>query len=159
MSRGNGSTGARPTADEVLQRQTKALQARNSGLTWEQTAQFAGYSNRQNAQKAVMKLLQANAVESVDEHRALSALRLERLLQSVWARALQGDMAAWDRAERAVMDLARLMGSIMPTKIEVTDEMDREIKALAAALSKGDAFDITDLPQLPEAVESQEEEV
>lgn len=153
-----GSTGSRPTADEVLQKRTRALQARNAGMTWDQAAKVAGYSNRQNCQKAVLELLQTHAVENVEQYRALTSARLERLLASVWARAAGGDLAAWDRAERAVMDLAKLHGAIMPTKIEITDEMDREIAALAEALQVGDTFDITTLPDAPAEVASGEEE-
>jgi hypothetical protein len=113
----------------------------------------AGYANASNAQKAAMQLLEDTAAETVEQYRAITSRRLERLLASVWSAALSGDGPAFDRAERTVMDLAKLHGAIMPTRVEITDEMDREIAALAQTLATEDGtFDITSLDRNTEEV-------
>lgn len=141
--RKGGTPGSRPTKAEVVVKQTKALQAKQAGMTWAQAAKVAGYANASNAQKAAMQLLDDTASETVEQYRALTSRRLERLLATVWTQALGGDGAAWDRARTITMDLAKLHGAIMPTRLEITDEMDREIAELAAILQAEDgAYDI-----------------
>jgi hypothetical protein len=144
--RKGGTPGSRPTKAEVLQKQTRVLQARLAGMTWAQSAKVAGYANASNAQKAALQLLEDQASTTAESYRHLTSMRLERLLATVWSAALGGDGAAWDRARQVAMDLAKLHGSIAPTRLEITDEMDREIAALAATLGSDETWDITTLP-------------
>lgn len=145
--RKGGTPGSRPTKAEVLDKQKRVLEAKKAGMTWAQAAKVGGYANASNAQKAAMALLEDTASETVEQYRAVSSLRLERLLAAVWANALAGDGAAWDRARQVTMDLAKLHGAIMPTRLEITDQMDREIAELASTLAAADGtFDITSLP-------------
>lgn len=144
--RRGGNPGSRPTKAEVLEKQTRVLQAKQAGMTWAQAAKVAGYANASNAQKAALALLEDTAAETVEQYRAITSRRLERLLATVWSAALAGDGAAWDRSRVITMDLAKLHGAIMPTRLEITDEMDREIAELAATLAKEDgAYDIASM--------------
>lgn len=141
--RKGGTPGSRPTAAAVLQKQTKALQAKQAGMTWAQAAKVAGYANASNCQKAAMQLLEDVAAETVEQYRSITSRRLERLLATMWAPAVGGDGASWDRARQITMDLAKLHGAIMPTRLEITDEMDREIAELALVLAQDDgSYDI-----------------
>lgn len=148
-----GSTGARPTADEVLQRRNKALVLRQAGATWDEVARGAGYANRQNARQAVMKHLEEHAVENVHQLRALEGARLDRLQRTLWTRALGGDLDAIDRTLRIMDQRAKLLGLNAPTKIEITDEMDREIQQLAALMDDDGTWNITGIPEEAQADE------
>jgi len=135
----------------VIEKATKALQAKTAGATWAQAATLAGYANGSNAQKAAMRLLEDNAAETVEQYRSVTSRRLERLLAVQWAAALGGDGPSWDRARQISMDLAKLHGAIMPTRLEITDEMDREIAELATILAATDGtYDIASVESAQE---------
>ena len=151
----NRGTGHRPNTDEQMRMVTIAAQARRDGATWQRAAEAAGYTDRSSCHRAVMKFLRENAVETVVEYRELLKLRYERMLLTVMpmaiGRAASGetpavppDLDAMAEARRLSDSLARLTGSIMPTKVEVTTELDEEIKRLAAALAVEDT-DITSM--------------
>lgn len=157
----NRATGNRPNADESARKVAIAAQVRRDGGTWQAAADAAGYSSRQWAQKAVTRFWRETAVETVEEHRAVAALRYERLMRTLMPLALgtrTPDGMDWvtppnlDAAKevRYLTDsLARLNGAVMPTKVEVTTELDEEIKRLAARLSEADT-DITEAPEWEE---------
>lgn len=148
MSKGT-NPGQRPPRDQVLLKRTLALEARRDGKTWDATAAYAGYSNGPNARRAVLALLDDHAAETVDQYRTLNTLRLERLLLRVTPLALAGNLAATAEARKLIAELSRLQGSYMPTKIEVTTEMDRQIEELARRVQQMDqSVDIIEGPEV-----------
>lgn len=144
-----GSPGARPPADEVLAKQTKAITLRQAGATYDEVAKLVGYANRQNARQAVLAALEGRRIEAVDEYRALNNARYERMIRTLWATAHSGDLDAMAELRRVLQDQNRLLGLNAPTKVEITDQVDAEIKALAAQLSEDGSWDITGIPDEP----------
>lgn len=142
----NGSTGARPPRDEVLEKQHKVLVLRAAGASYEEIAKAVGYANRQNARAACLAALNAQVHEAVDSLRNLEGARLDRLQRAIWSAALSGDLNAMDRVLRIMDARARLYGLNAPTKLEITDEIDREIQMLAASLGSDETWDITGIP-------------
>jgi hypothetical protein len=151
--RRNRGTGNRPNADEQLRMVGMAVQARRDGATWQAAADAAGYADRSNCQKAVLAFLRDNAVETIEEHRSMATLRYERLMRTLMPLALgtrnpdgtvaiPPDLDAAKEVRMLTTELSRLNGAIMPTKVEVTTELDAEIKRLAELLAVEDT-DIT----------------
>jgi hypothetical protein len=130
---------------------TRAVQARRDGATWARAAEAGGYNDRSACHKAVTAFLRANAIETVEEYRQLFLLRYERLILNLMPRALgspsatppiPGDLDAAIEVRRLTAEMSRLVGANAPTKVEVTSELDEEIKALAVELGMLDT-DIT----------------
>jgi hypothetical protein len=147
-----GSTGARPTKDETLIKRSKAVTLRMAGATYDEIARTEHngrplYANRQNARVAVLRALEERHYEGIDQYRELQRARYERLVRTLYPRALGGDLDAMGELRRMMADLNRLLGLNMPTKIEVTDSMDAEIAALAAQLGEDGTWDITGIPE------------
>jgi hypothetical protein len=162
-----GSTGARPDKDVVLRKRAAAVTGRRNGLTYQEIADIRGddgkplYANRQNARAAVLAALQDRMDEAVDQYRAVQGDRYERMIRSLWATANQGGgrgLDAMAELRRVMADLNRLYGLNVPTKIEITDEMDREISALAAKLGDDGTWDITGIPDGDPPMEPEEQE-
>lgn len=160
--RRNRGTGNRPNTDQSLEMVTRAVQARRDGATWQAAANAAGYNDRSQCRKSVLAFLRAEAVETVEEWRTLLVMRHERRLLTLMPVALgqrnpdgtwatPPDMDALIECRRIDAELARLVGANAPTKVEVTTELDAEIKRLAEELSIGHTGDIT------EAAEDREE--
>lgn len=146
-----GSTGSRPTRDEVLAKQSKALVLRAAGATYADIARAEHngrpmYSDRANARKAVLAALEERVTEDVAHLRALESARLDRLQRAIWPAALAGDIDAVNATLRLMDRRARLLGLDMPTKVEVTDAMDEEIRMLVAQLGEDDSWSITGVP-------------
>jgi hypothetical protein len=148
-----GSTGARPPRDEVLEREAKAILLRTAGATYEEIARTEHngrrmFANRQNARAAVLRALERRHYEGVDNYRELQRARYERMIRATYSAAIAGDWEAFTHLRLVMQDLNRLLGLNMPTRLEVTDEMDREIQTLAAAFQELDGtWDITGIPE------------
>jgi hypothetical protein len=144
----------------VLEKQRIALQARLQGATYDAIARidYHGaplYANRQNAQKAVLAALSSQVADTVDQLRSVQAARYERLVRAMWAQALNLDPMALTQLRRYMADYNRLMGLNAPTRIEVSDEIDREIALLASQLGDDGTYDITGVPMDDEPVEEE----
>lgn len=87
---------ARKSQAELLARRTKALQLKAAGATWQQVADKAGYSTRQQAHKDVTAHFQAEHSEAAEQYRFLELERLDQMTKGVFPKALKGDVKAVD---------------------------------------------------------------
>jgi len=88
-------------------------------LDFDAIAQQVGYANRSGAWKAVVRLVESRAAESVKDADVIIAMEVERLdamLMAVWAKAKKGDVAAVDRVLKIQERRAKLLGLDAPTK-------------------------------------------
>jgi len=111
------------TTPRTLAERDKAAQAlalRKTGATYEQIAAHLGYSNRQSANRAVLRLLAAHEAENVADLRTLENMRLDDLLFAVYKAAKSGDLGAIDRALRIMERRAKLLGLDAPVKQEIS---------------------------------------
>ena len=111
------------TTPRTLAERDKAAQAlalRKTGATYEQIAAHLGYSSRQSANRAVLRLLAAHEAENVADLRTLENMRLDDLLFAVYKAALGGDLGAIDRALRIMERRAKLLGLDAPVKQEIS---------------------------------------
>lgn len=155
----NSGTGNRPNEDQRLEMVRTALQVRRDGGTWDMAAREAGYADKGSCHHSVTRFLRQNAVESAEEYRQLQLLRYERQLLAVLPFALgrRGNDGSWiDRPNLAYLEearrlgdsIARLVGANAPSKVEVSSEIDAEIKRLAAELGMADTGDIRQFGEL-----------
>jgi len=147
-SRAKGSPA--PPADETLDKLARALEMRANGHTYQDIVDAGIYTDPGNACHAVTKYLRDRANEAVDDLRAIQHMRYEALFRELredrnMAASLTTRMAITDRLLTLMRDYNKLQGLNAPTKIEITDEMDREIQALAAELGADGVFGITDV--------------
>ncbi len=116
-------TAAAPHTPQAIANRDKAVQAlalRKTGATYEQIAAHLGYSNRQSANRAVLRLLAAHEAENVADLRTLENMRLDDLLFAVYKAAKSGDLGAIDRALRIAERRAKLWGLDAPVKQEIS---------------------------------------
>lgn len=112
-----------PGTPQALSNKETAIQAlalRKTGATYEQIAAHLGYSNRQSANRAVLRLLAAHEAENVADLRTLENMRLDDLLFAVYKAAKSGDLGAIDRALRIMERRAKLLGLDAPVKQEIS---------------------------------------
>jgi len=69
---------------EGTARRVRAVALRLSGLTYDQVAEQAGYSDRGTARRAVLAALDHVEAESVAEYRALENARYDRAQAALW---------------------------------------------------------------------------
>lgn len=62
-------------------------------------------------------------------------LRVERLINALWSRALLGDTKAVAEIRQLLERQSKYLGLDKPVRFEVTDAMDAEIEALVADLA------------------------
>lgn len=147
---GQRAQGKRVSQADILENRRKAVTLRQAGATYEEIARTLGYNDRSNARKAVLRALEDHLAEDVSHLRAMQNARYLRLLRVVWADAIGGDGDAYDRAMRTMDAMNRLNGLNAPTRIEVTDEMDREIATLAASLTDDGSWNVTNVAAMPD---------
>lgn len=150
-----GNPGRNGAKDRQMAKRTRALELRDAGWTldaiaaseWPEGSGKRLYGHRQAARRAILQALEAHESETVREYRALNTRRLERLLRACWEAALTPNLDAIREARMLIADLSKLQGANMPTRLELTDDMDREIEELVAALQvDDDTWDITGVP-------------
>jgi hypothetical protein len=141
-----------------LTRQRKAdaaISMRLSGATWTEIAQVVGYPTPRAALTATEKAL----VKRLDEEdkaklRQLAGARLERLLRSIWNKAIDPDdpeqMSAVQRARELIDRHAKLFGLDAPTEIVVHNPTKTELeswvlKVMAAGVPQVEEEDIFDV--------------
>jgi hypothetical protein len=101
----------------IIARQTKALELRVSGHTFDEIAEAVGYSNRGVAYQAVCRALIETQRPAADELRTLLSARYDALLRAVWPVALDGDPKAVTAARQVVDSMVKLH---IPMRVEAT---------------------------------------
>lgn len=114
-----------------------AIELRLSGATWSQIAEALGYPTARQAlvatEKALEKALKDNDRESM---RRLAGARLDRLLLSVWSKAIDpahpDHLLAVSKAREIVDRHAKLFGLDAPTEVVVHTPTQTELEAWVA---------------------------
>ena len=92
------------------ERQRQALELRLAGVTFDRNAETVGFRSPQAAFESVKRGLAAIPKAAAEELRTVDLERLDRLLLTVWPRAIQGEIDYIDRSLRILSQRARLMG-------------------------------------------------
>lgn len=96
---------------QSMERQRRALVLRRAGAGFQAIADEVGYASAAGAAKAVKRALSREVREAADEYIALQMQRSEQLLMVQWQKAMEGDLAAWDRALSAVKHIDGYVGA------------------------------------------------
>jgi hypothetical protein len=99
----------------------QAIELRKAGANYEQIAAQLGYATRGSAQRAVKRLLQANAAEAVEDLRTLEDGRLDDMLSAIYKAAKDGDLPTIDRVLRIAERRAKLWGLDAPAQVQNTN--------------------------------------
>lgn len=131
-----------------------ALQLKMAGASWDEICRTLGYPTPRQAVIAVERALQTelkNDPKSQARMRALAGQRLERMLRSVWAKAIKEDspeqMTALTKAREIIAQHTKLYGLDAPSELVVhTPTKDALEEWVNSALSHKtpdiDEFDI-----------------
>jgi len=114
-----------------------AIALRIAGATWAEIALSLGYPTPRQALVATEKALEKELDDTDRAHlRKLAGVRLDRLLRSVWAKALDDNcpeqMTAIARARDLIGDQRRLFGLDAPTEVVVHNPTQHEIERWVA---------------------------
>jgi transposase-like protein len=107
---------------EVMERRRKAVELRCQGLGYEEIARQLGYADNSGAYKAVQAGMKDAGRERSVELTDLEVERLDRLNQSHWKAAVNGDPVATDRILKIMKRRAELLGLDAPTKTDITSK-------------------------------------
>lgn len=138
--------------DASRARETRAVELRLTGATFETIALQLGYANRSGAKKAVERGLRQEyeaATESREALRQTMHARLERLLVGSWKAAAAGDRNAVQNVIALLDRIAKLHGLDAPAqhKLTVSSELDAEIEQLITELaSRESGGNVVELP-------------
>lgn len=130
---------------EAFNRRNKAVRLRASGASFQQIATHVGYKSRSSAHDAVMSALQAHWDETAPDRQTLllrELATLDTLQMAAWKGAMSGDPESIRVVVRIMERRSRMLGIDAPTKIEITDELDREIAALTATMAEEETWDV-----------------
>lgn len=86
----------------LTQRQQQALELRIAGNNFDQIAATMGYRNRSGAYKAVEEALRRTLQEPADTYRQMELERLDKMLLSIWERAVTPGEEQWDAFDRVL---------------------------------------------------------
>ena len=135
-----------PSKDQQLRRESEALALRIAGATFDEVAHALKLYGRSDAHKLVTRALSRHQAEQVDEMRLVEGARLDRMTRAVWAAAVQGDVEAVRAVIRISERRARLFGLDAPQRVNISDDVDEQIRQLSAQLADdGTTYTITQL--------------
>jgi hypothetical protein len=123
-------------AARLLSRQANAVGLRLAGATYPQIAEALGYDNAANARRVVVESLRLTAERDITELRDLENARLDRMLQGLWPKVINGDSDAINSALRISQRRAKLNGLDAPVRVVITDDTAERIRALAAEIDE-----------------------
>ena len=127
---------------DTLRRETKVMELRAQGWTWQRIADEVGYASASAAKTAFDNAIKRTMQPVADEVRTLELERLDRFLSYLWDKIEQGDPVAIDKGLKIMDRRAKYLGLDAPIKqqVEVTtfeggSELDREVARLAQLLT------------------------
>ncbi|ALE07249.1 hypothetical protein AL755_20130 [Arthrobacter sp. ERGS1:01] len=127
-----------PVDLSVLEKETRAVQLKTEGYSYDDIAVAVGYSNRSAAHKAVVRALNRRPAESVDQMREVEGLRLEGMNQTL-AEIINSEAASFDEKIKAINaavrvseSIAKLFGLYAPIKTETSNTGTIEVVFSAA---------------------------
>lgn len=131
-------------------KQAEALRLRAGGMDYDGIAARLGYKNRAGAHKAVMVGLQRTLQEPADELRTMEAERLDRMLEGLWEKAIEGHTWSVDRVLNIMERRAKLLGLDKPP----TANFDSQAAAFLSGVDTVRAMQTEDMSEgQPEASE------
>lgn len=141
------NTDTRPNAalddDLADTRGLRCLELRMAGWSFAAIAAEVGYHDKSGAKKAYERALaewRDDLANDVATHRAEQLMRIERIIRSLWPRAIDRNdpehLAYVDRVNRQLERQARLLGLDAPVKVTVSDETDQEIETLLETMAE-----------------------
>lgn len=119
-----------------------ALTLALGGMGWDDIALAVGYPTARTARVAVEKALEKQLTSEEDRAklRRLASARLDRLLRSVWTKAVNPDhpehLAALAKARDVIADHRKLFGLDAPAEVIVHNPDQAEIEAFVARLAQ-----------------------
>lgn len=128
-----------------------ALELRKAGASWDEIAEVLGFPTARTALVAVEKALEngLRTKESQEFMRNLAGQRLDRLLRSVWKKAIEPEnpehLVAVTKARELIAQHAKLHGLDAPTEMVVHSPSAPELERWVASVVQAGA------PQLEEA--------
>lgn len=109
---------AKLTPEQSLQRRKEALELRFQGKSYEEIARHFGVKK-----PTIYQWIQNQLAETVraptDEMREFEVARLDKLLETRWERALDGDDEALDRVLKILDKRYRLLGLEAPKRVDL----------------------------------------
>lgn len=141
--RTSGSTGANGNSvSRARQRKSNAaVQLALAGATWDDIALTLGYPTARTARVATERALekQLSNVEDRKQMRKFANMRLERLLRSVWSKAIDPDhpehLIAVTKAKELIDRHAKLYGLDAPTEVIVHSPTQHELEQWVAKVT------------------------
>lgn len=144
-----------PTERRADERKANAaLELRLAGLRWDEIAEVQGYVSARSAKTAVERALERNLMdrkEDTDDLRRMAAARYERLLRSVWPKAMNPEgeehLIAVTKAESLTDKFVKLHGLAAPTEIAIRTPTQQELEVWVQevsgvkAIEEGNIFD------------------
>jgi hypothetical protein len=137
--RRNPKSSTTPASIERRERDLECVRLRRDGLHWETIAQQLGYNAPGNAYRQFMIIMHEYPREDVETARDIEAERYDQLQQAIWAKCLNGDTWAIDRALKLMDQRARLLGLNKPVpqtfNLVTETDVDRAIRELTEKLN------------------------
>jgi len=120
--------------------QQQAVALRAGGATYREIGRALSIDHTW-ARRLVVDAIRENTAANVDELRAQEGERLEKLHRAIWPQALGNPRQNVEPNLRAALTViriaerrARLFGLDAPVRVEVSDQIDRQLQELAAQI-------------------------
>lgn len=122
--------------DRVRQAETmiKAAQLRSAGATFREIGETLDIDPTW-ARTLVLKALEAAKYEAADLMRTQEGQRLDRLMRAHYQKALAGEVRHTAIVLKIIDQRAKLFGLNAPVQVEVSSDVDRQIRELDAQLT------------------------
>ena len=112
---------------------SRVLELRRAGLTWQRIAEEVGYADHSGAHRAYQRAIRDNSQQGSDELLRQELDRLDRLQVAAWPQAMKGDAASMSMILKIIEQRVKLLG--LTADIKVADAPDIWDQ-LAAEISK-----------------------
>jgi hypothetical protein len=147
---------------DLVDKESKVLELRRAGLTWQRIAEETGYADHTGAYAAYKRAIKRTLQQPADELREQELDRIDRLQLAAWPNAMKGDIKSILAVVKLMERRARLLGLDTPIKIQqdVTtwdgnDSIDRAVRELASLLAANDANSSSESSMAGEASQSE----
>ena len=104
---------------ELTSRDTRVLELRVQGFSFEQIAQEVRFSGPSGAWQSYQRIKKQMIFEPLEELRQLELMRLDMAQHALWNRVINGDLPAVNCVLKIMDQRAKLVGLYKPEKIEV----------------------------------------
>lgn len=105
-------------APELVDKETKVLELRRAGLTWQRIAEEVGYADHTGAYAAYKRAIKRTQQQPADELREQELDRIDRLQLAAWPNAMKGDTKSILAIAKLMERRAKLLGLDAAIKIE-----------------------------------------